>query len=160
MKPFKLGKKEYTQIETMFDINDYRFMIFKQYILQTIENIDKPVFLQTYSKYMAYLNAGEHAQGFLEWNNFKKSIELKELNHDAMGICFALLCLEKDEDQQECSKEIQIKKLDEMRANGLSRGQVEETVVNFMKASPKTFGVYLAVLEMTIPQLKEEFLKE
>lgn len=147
-------------IETIFDINDERFTVFKQYLLQSMEHIDKPIFTVAYSKYIGHHNAGNHADGLLEWYNFKKAMELKELNHDAMSVCFALLHLEDDEDQRNCSKDFQIRKLNDMRENGLSRGLVEEVVENFMNASPKTFAVYLAMLDLMKPVVEEKFLRK
>jgi len=43
-----------------------------------------------------------------------------------------------------------------MRKNGLNRGQVEDVVENFMKASPKHFGHYLEVLQVLNSFSKEE----
>lgn len=159
MKKITIGKQEYELMQNPFDINDERFVVFKQHLLQVFENLNKPLFAETYSKCISNFNAGQHADTVIELTNFKKAIELKELNYDAYSICFALICLEKGEDQKDCSTSHQIDKLERMRKDGLNRGFVEETVENFMKASPKTFGVYLAMLEMMKPQLQGEFLK-
>lgn len=160
MKTIKIGKEEFQLMQTPFDINDERFVVFKQHFLQVFESIDKPLFAATYSKCMGFHNQGLHSDVVIELTNFKKAIDLKELNYDAYSICFALLCLEKGEDPKELSTAKHLDKLERMRKAGLTRGLVEETVENFMKASPKTFGVYLAMLEMMKPQLQEEYLKE
>lgn len=159
MKPITIGTKEYRLIENLFDINDERFNVFKQYFLQTLEGMDKPLFAATFSKYIAFVNAGKHSDGIIEWHNFKKAIELKELNYDAYSFCFALLCLNKDEDQKDCSEATQLRKLEELRKEGLTRGMVEDSVINFMKASPNQFGVYLQMLEMMRPEISEDVLK-
>ena len=160
MKSIKIGEKEYQLIETLFDINDERFNIFKQHLMQVFENLDKPLFAATFSKYVASHNSGNHAEGLIEWFNFKKAIDLKELNYDAYSFCFALLCLEPGENQRDCSDSKQLKKLEEIRSNGLTRGMVEETVENFIKASGTTFGVYIQMLELMKAPLQEEYLKE
>jgi hypothetical protein len=67
-----------------------------------------------------------------------------------------LLHLEKDEKQNDFGGDYQLRKLEEMRKNGLNRGQVEDVVENFMKASPKHFGHYLEVLQVLNSFSKEE----
>lgn len=160
MKKVKIGKKEYDQMEDVFDMNDERFYMFKTYILQSIQSLDKPLFLQAYSKIMALMNEGKYSDAIIELYNFKKAIELEEVNFDAYSICFALIHLEKDEDQRDLSQSTQENKLHEMRENGLKRGLVEEVVTNFMKTSPTKFGVYLEMLQMMTPKLMEEYLSE
>lgn len=158
MKTITIGKKEYKIIESIFDINDERFTVFKQYLLQVFENLDKPSFVATFQKYVTLSNAGQHAEGLIEWYNFKKAVELQEVNYDAYSFCFALLCLEEGENQRDTSKATHLKKLEEMRSEGLNRGMVEDTVTDFMKASPKQFGAYLEMLEylQMKPRLSEE----
>lgn len=160
MKEYKFGKKKFNIIETMFDINDKRFHEFKKYFVQVIEKMDVPAFSETFAKYKNHFDNGRHADGFIEWYNFKKATQLKELDYDAYSFCFALLCLYPDENQQDISEDYQHKKLDYLRANGLSRGFVEETVINFMKASPKVFGVFLQMLEILGAPLPEGSLSE
>lgn len=160
MKLIEFGSEKFQQIETLFDMNDERFNVFKQHLLQVFEKIDQPSFLVSFNKYVAYHNEGRHADGIIEWYNFKKAMEYKELNYDAYSFCFALLTLEKDEDQRDNSTDRQLKKLERMRINGLTRGVVEATVENFIKASPNTFATYLVMLEMMKPDLQEEVLKK
>lgn len=160
MKKIKIGKKEYSLCENIFDINDERFNMFKQYFLQVIEKLDKPLFIETFAKYVKYHDAGQHSDGLIEWYNFKKAIDLKQLDYDAYSFCFCLICLNQNEDQRNLSEDYQLEKLKELRENGLSRGLVEEAVENFMKASPKTFGAYLQVLEMMKAPIPEEALSE
>lgn len=160
MKKVKIGNLEYDRIENMFDINDERFVVFKQYLLQVFESIDKPLFLASYSRYVSFHNSGQHADGLIEWHNFKKAIELKELSYDAYSFCFALLHLEKDEDQRTTSSDFHLRKLEKMRSQGLSRGEVEGVVENFINAFPEQFAVYLKMLELMKPQLLEEALKD
>jgi len=158
MKKLKIGKKEYHLFENLFDISDERFNVFKSYLLQIFENLDNPSFITTFNKYVAFFNNGNHADGLIEWYNFRKAIELKGLNYDAYSMCFALMCMKEGEDQKDFSANIQLEKLKEMREQGLTRGLVEETVETFIKASPKQFTVYLAMLELMKPQEKEESL--
>jgi hypothetical protein len=156
MRTVKIGSKEYRQCQTPFDIGDERFLIFKQMFLQVFENLDKASFAQAFARYASYFNSGNHADGLIEWHNFKKSVELRDLNYDAYSFCFALITMTADESQSDFASDIQLKKLAEMRENGLSRGQVEDDVRNFIKAFPETFGVYLEVLEMMKAPAMEE----
>lgn len=148
MTTITIGNKEYKLIQSIMDINDERFNVFKQHLLQVFEEMDKASFTRTFEKCIKLHNQGLHAEAIIEWYNFKKATELQTLNYDAYSFCFALLCLDKDEDQRDCSDSTQLKKLDEMRANGLTRGVVEDTVTNFMNASPRQFGAYLEMLEL------------
>ncbi len=161
MKKIKIGEKEYKMMDSLFDMGDQRFTVFKQHLLQTFENIDKPLFLVTYAKIMDNFNKGQHADGIIELHNFKKAIDLKDLNYDAYSFCFCLLILTDGEDMNDTSDLTQIEtKLKQFREAGLTRGMVEEEVKNFMKASPGTFGVYLELLKLMTTPLSEEQLKE
>jgi hypothetical protein len=156
MKQVKIGNKEYNQIESIFDIGDERFVVFKQHLLQVFENVNNASFLQMHNRITKYFNANDSYQIIVELENFKKSLELRDLNYDAFSFCFALLHLEKEEKQNDFGGDYQLRKLEEMRKNGLNRGQVEDVVENFMKASPKHFGHYLEVLQVLNSFSKEE----
>jgi hypothetical protein len=161
MKKITIGNKEYKLMESAFDIGDQRFVVFKQYILQVFENIDKPLFLQTYAKCMAFHNKNQHADVVIELNDFKRAMDLKELNYDAYSFCFCLLVLTDGEDMNDTTELTQVEtKLKMFREDGLTRGMVVDVVENFMKASPKEFGVYLQMLELMKAPLSEEHLNE
>ncbi len=51
MKTINIGETEYSLCENMSDIYDSRFMTFKQYLLQSIEKIDKPLFQATMQRW-------------------------------------------------------------------------------------------------------------
>ena len=63
-------------------------------------------------------------------------------------MCFAIICLEEGEDQKNTKESLYNKKLERMRKDGLTRGFVEESVSNFIKASPQSFGDYATLLSM------------
>jgi len=160
MKDITIGKLKYKRIETLFDINDERFNVFKQYLLQTFEGLDKPVFSATYSKVVGYFDKGQYADAMIELHNFKKAIELTEMNYDATSFCFALLTLSPDENQNDISSDFQESKLNAMRKAGLNRGEVEETVINFIEAHQEQFAVYIQMLEIMRLPRKGELSKE
>jgi hypothetical protein len=134
--------------------------VFKQYLLQTFEGLDKPLFSSTYGKVTGYFDNGQYADAMIELHNFKKATELAELNYDAISICFALLHLGKDEEQQDVSSDKQELKLHAMRNNGLTRGEVEETVTNFIEAHQEQFAVYIQMLEIMRLPKKDASLKK
>ncbi len=161
MKKITIGTKEYKMMDNLFDMGDLRFNVFKQHLLQIFENMDKPMFITTYAKVLDYFNKGQHADGIIELNNFKKAIDLKELNYDAYSFCFCLLIQIEGEDMNDTSEFTQIEtKLKQFREDGLTRGMVEEEVRNFMKASPEAFGVYLELLKLMKAPLSEDLLRE
>lgn len=150
MKTIKIGAKSYERFENLFCIGDERFLIFKQYMLQAFECIDKPSFMAMHNRVTKYFNGGDTYRIMVELENFKKSLELSTLNYDAFSICFALMHLDKENGEQmvDFDTEKQLGKLAEMRAEGLTREEVEETVENFMIALPKHFAHYLGMLEI------------
>lgn len=156
MKAIKIGNKEYQQIEDLFDMGDERFVMFKQYISQSFEKLDNPSFLIMFNRVIKNFNSNDVWNIVVELTNFKKTLELKELNYDCFSICFALLHIKEGEDLKNISADYQLSKLQEMRDEGLSRGLVEEVVENFMKAHPKHFSYYLEVLQMMRYLSKEE----
>jgi DNA-directed RNA polymerase len=149
--------KEYKRMENLFDIGDERFVVFKQWLLQVFENIDKPSFIEMYSRIVRNFNANDSYKIMVELENFKKSLELKNLNYDAYSFCFALLHLQEGELQSMTGSEYQLKKLAEMRKDEVfNRAMVEEVVENFIKASPRHFQHYLEMLEILKTLTKED----
>jgi hypothetical protein len=160
MKSIKIGSKEYDLMQTPFDIGDERAVIFRQFLNQTFELNDNSLWKTTWARCKAYFNSGQQADGIIELYNFDKAVELKELNYDAYSICFCLITLQKGEEQKDFGLNFQLKKLEEMRNEGLTRGMVEQEVENFLIASPKSYGPYLAVLELMKQNLQGETLKD
>ena len=158
MKTVKIGEVEFKRMESVFDIGDERFMVFKQYILQTFENVDKPSFLALHNRIIKAFNAGNNYSIIVELENFKKGLSLAELNYDAFSICFALLHLGEGEEMQDHGTEKQKEKLKIINASEISRGEIESVVENFMIASPKHFAVYLGMLEAMKEISKGEIL--
>jgi hypothetical protein len=74
MKQVKIGNKEYNQIESIFDIGDERFVVFKQHLLQVFENVNNASFLQMHNRITKYFNANDSYQIIVELENFKKSL--------------------------------------------------------------------------------------
>ncbi len=156
MKSITIGNKEYSRMENIFDIGDERFVVFKQWLLQSFEDIDKPAFLAMHNRITKHFNANDNYRIMVELENYKKSLDLLNLNYDAYSMCFALIHLQTDELQSMVSGDYQMRKIKEMREEGLTRGLVEEVVENFISASPKHFQHYLEMLEAMRLLSKEE----
>jgi len=157
MKSVTIGNKEYKRMENIFDIGDERFVVFKQWLLQTFEEIDKPSFLAMHNRITKFFNGNDTYKIMVELENYKKSLDLLNLNYDAYSFCFALIHIQEGELQSNTSSDYQLKKLEEMRKDEtFNRGLVEEVVENFILASPKHFQHYLGMLEVMRSLSKEE----
>ena len=155
MKQIKIGKADYTLLESVNDINDKRFIVFKMYLLLSLEGIDRPLFRVTMEKAMAHFNHQRYIQAWGEFENYSHAIEYEKYNDDALSKCFALICLEQGEDQANTDDNFLIEKLGRLHENGLTRGLVEESVQNFTIKSPLSFGSYSLRLEEVMTKFDE-----
>jgi hypothetical protein len=142
-----LNNENYYLCKNVFDLYDVRFVLFKQYLLQSIEGMDFPLFEAAYQKAIAHINKGDFYSAQIEYDNYRKAVQLQKMQEDATTMCFAIICLEKGENQRDIDANFFKSKIERMRKNGLTRGLVEESVVNFIIASPSSFGEYSAMLE-------------
>lgn len=150
MKNVTIGTKSYRLMEDVYDINDKRFNYFKMYLLKSLEGIDRPLFADTHQRATDLMNSHKYLQANGLYENYLKSIEQDGYNDDALSRCFALICLDDNEDQLNVDETFLDGKLADMWSNGLTRGFVEESVQNFTIASPQSFGAYaLMITEMT-----------
>lgn len=149
-----IGEITYSLCEGVDDLYDIRFPKFLNYLRMSVENIDKPLFATTFERAEARFDKGQFHKGLMEFYDYRSAITLEQVGWTGLSMCFALICLEKGEDQADAKESFMKKKLDVMRKNGLTRGLVEESVSNFIKASPDSFGDY-AMLQEIISQMKE-----
>lgn len=154
MKEIQIGDSKYELLESVNDINDKRFAIFKMYLLKTLEGVDKPLFKNTIERALEFFNRGKYMQAYAEFQNYHRAIEYDDYNDDAMSKCFALICLEPGEDQLNIDENFLYKKLEKMHQEGLTRGFVEESVNSFIIASPISFGSYSLMLEEVTQNLE------
>jgi len=148
MKKITIGKKDYKVCVHKDDINFKRFVMFKQYIPMIWEKMDSPLFETYFDRVKTHYDSGRHSDGLLELVNYKTAINNIKSGHDAWGICFALIVLEKDEDQTKLDESFLKEKLARWISDGLMAGQVHEAVVDFMKASPEVFSAHLTMLAL------------
>lgn len=160
MKQISIGKENYNLLESVNDISDKRFAFFKMYLLQSLEGIDRPLFAETMQKAMDHFNGHRYVQAWGEFENYAHAIEYEKYNEDALSKCFALICLEPEEDQLNLDDNYLKEKLERLNKDGLTRGFVEESVRNFTQASPLSFGAYSLKLEEVTGNFDKKLLKE
>ena len=160
MIKIKIGEAEYRLMESVEDINDKRFLYFKMYLLESLEGIDRPLFKTTMEKATEFFNKSKLLQAMGEFQNYQHSIEYEKYNDDALSKCFALICLEDEEDQLNVDDNFLQEKLERLWTNGLTRGFVEESVRDFTIASPLSFGSYSLALEEVMANLEAMPLSE
>lgn len=148
MKEIQINETEYKLCEGVTDLYDIRFPLFLSYLRMSVENIDKALFKATMEKAIARADKGEFFKAIKEFQDYESAISLDQVSSTGLSKCFALICLEKDESQVETDEGALNSKLDRMRQAGLTRGFVEESVSNFIKASPQSFGDYGTLITM------------
>ena len=114
----------------------------------SVEGIDKALFKATMERAIARVDKGEFFKAMKEFQDYESAISLEQVNSTGLSMCFAIICLEEGEDQKDISEGKYESKLKRMREDGLTRGFVEESVSNFIKASPQSFGDYATLLSM------------
>ena len=131
------------------DVNYARFVKFKQLAPQFWESMDSPLLASYIERYENYHNEGKYAQAYGVLKDYQLAVSQMSQDHDAWGLCFALISYEKDEEMGFIPNDVELKeKLDRMTKAGLTPDQIQEGVVDFMKASPETFQDHLILLEV------------
>lgn len=131
------------------DINYLRYVKFKQYAPQFWERMDSPLFEVYFEKFMDLNNQGKYTQAAMVMRDYKLAIDQSQDDNDAWGLCFALISYEEDEAVEFVPNDVQLKeKLQRLADRGLTPDVIQESVVNFMKASPETFQDHLILLEV------------
>lgn len=148
MKDLKIGEIKCRLIDNIGEIKYSRMNMFTQYITAVFQGMDIPLFKVTKDRIDAYYNKGEYMQAYNEIVNFDTAISMKEYQLDPLGMCFALICIEKDENLNELDEGLLKEKLQRFIANGLEYDTVKTEVVNFMNLYPDKFSPYLQAWEM------------
>ena len=126
------------------DVNYARYVKFKQIAPQFWEKMDNPLFEVYFEKFMDLSNQGKHTQAAMAMKDYKMALDNSKNSYEAWGLCFALICYEKDEEVSFIPSDVELKeKLERMTGNGLTPDMIQEGVVNFMRASPETFQDHL-----------------
>ena len=147
MKQITIGDKDYQLCENVNDLYDVRFPVLLNYFRMSVEDIDKPLFAAKDQKANEWLNKGMPFNAVKEYKDYGTSVSLEQVSHTGLSMCFAIMCLAEGEDQADTDEGKFKVKLAEMQKNGLKRGFVEESVRNFIKLSPDSFGQYALLMD-------------
>ena len=129
------------------DVNYLRYVKFKQLAPQFWERMDSPLFVDYFERFQIAHDKGEHAKGVMILRDYQLAISQAQQDHDAWGLCFALISYEEDEKTEFVPNDTELKeKLNRMTKAGLTPDIIYEGVVDFMKASPETFQDHLILL--------------
>jgi len=131
------------------DIAYHRYVSFKQLAPQFWEQMDSPLLATYIERFENLHNEGKYAQSYAVLLDYKLAVEQSQENkYDAWGLCFALICYEKDEPIEKELNDVELReKLERLTRHGLTADIIYEAVINFMKASPETFQDHLILLE-------------
>ena len=143
MKPFKVNEKSkanYMLMEGLADMNDFRANEFKKYQLATTYIAD----LQTYRDHrlqvMKAIDNNNISAIPLMMQRYEESLILTK-NGNPKSYLFALICLRCDEhgaiteNQKDIDEGFLTKKLEELTNEGLTVGQIDTEVLNFVMLS-------------------------
>lgn len=147
-KKIELEKGYILVAEHKGDINYLRYVKFKQLVPQFWEKMDSPLFAAYLERFEDAYNKSNWAKGYAVLLDYKLAIEMSKSNHDAWGLCFALISYEEKEQMEFVPTDLELKdKLERMTKNGLTPDIIKDGVINFMQASPETFQDHLILLE-------------
>jgi hypothetical protein len=131
------------------DVNYTRYVKFKQLAPQFWERMDSPLFEVYLEKIQDAFDQGKYMKAHALLLDYKLALSQMDDDHDAWGLCFALISYEKDEEVAFVPTDLELKeKLDRMTKQGLTSDMIQEGVMDFMRASPETFQDHLILYEM------------
>lgn len=148
-KEIKLDKGSILVATHKGDVNYLRYVKFKQLAPQFWEKMDSPLFAVYLEKIEDAFDQQKYSKAHAILLDYKLAISQLDDDHDAWGLCFALISYEENESIEFVPTDIELKdKLNRMVKNGLTSDMIQEGVINFMKASPETFMDHLILYEM------------
>lgn len=147
-KKIELTKDSILVAQHKGDVSYLRYVKFKQLAPQFWEKMDSPLFETYLERYEDAYDQSKYAKAHAVLLDYKMAIDNAKNSYDAWGLCFALICYEKDEPVSKDLGDVELKeKLDRLAKKGLTAAMIYEAVVDFMKASPETFLAHLELLE-------------
>lgn len=144
MKKIKIGEENCYILQGVDEMNYKRSLLFNQWSILVFEEQNHSLYEITIDRFKKYFNDGDYLSAANEIVNNQFLKKLKEPSIDALGRCFALICLTEDERTKESDplmwddgylKE----KIDRWSAEGLTRGMMTSEFKNFLKASPDNY---------------------
>jgi len=148
-KKIELEKGSILVAEHKGDVNYARFVRFKQLAPQFWEKMDSPLFAVYLEKIQDAFDQGKYMKAHAALLDYKLAIDMSKQDFDAWGLCFALISYEVGEEVEFVPNDVELEeKLKRMTKAGLTPDVIQESVLDFMKASPETFQEHLVVYEM------------
>lgn len=153
MKKITIGKEQCYVLEGLDEMNYKRSLLFNQWSILVFEEQNHSLFELAVDRIKQYFNQGDYVSVINEVVNNQFLKKLKEPSIDALGRCFALICLTEDERGNESSPatwdDTRLKeKIDRWSEAGLTRGVMLNEYKNFLKASPDSYLPFLEKLLM------------
>lgn len=153
MKKIKIGEEQCYVLEGIDEMNYKRSLLFNQWSILVFEEMNHSLYELSMDRIKKYFNEGDHFSVMNEIVNNQFVKRLKEPSIDALGRCFALICLTEDEKTKESDPitwddNFMKEKVDRWSKVGLTRGVMQEHYKNFLKASPDNYLPYLERLTM------------
>ena len=148
-KKIELEKGSILVAEHKGDVNYARYVRFKQLAPQFWEKMDSPLFAVYLEKIQDAFDQGKYMKAHAALLDYKLAIDMSQQDYDAWGMCFALISYEKDEEVEFVPNDVELEeKLSRMTKAGLTPDVIQESVLDFMRASPETFQEHLVVFEV------------
>jgi len=153
MKKIAIGEEQCYVLEGLDEMNYKRSLLFNQWSILVFEEQNHSLFELTVDRFKKYFNEGDYLSAANEIVNNQFLKKLKEPSIDALGRCFALICLTEGEKGRESDPitwdDSNLKeKIDRWSAAGLTRGSMLKEYKNFLKASPDSYLPYVEKLSM------------
>jgi len=153
MKKIKIGEEQCYILEGLDEMNYKRSLVFNQWSILVFEEQNHSLYELSMDRIKKFVNEGDYFSVINEVANNQFIKRLKEPSIDALGRCFALICLTEDETKTEADPmgwdDNHLKeKIDRWSKAGLTRGTIQSEFKNFLKASPDSYLPYLEKLTM------------
>lgn len=143
MKKIKIGETEYEQAETAEDLTIKRYADLKQYLIYKETGVAVPKLIDTIRGFIQGFDNESKSEMLITLHNYFTGLKQAEDKSDADQMMFALITFEKDEDRTKFDETIAKSKLEKWNKDGLTQRVVEDSVVNFLKASSTHFASFL-----------------
>jgi hypothetical protein len=143
MKKIKIGETEYEQAETAEDLSIKRYADLKQYLIYKETGVAVPKLIDTIKGFIQGFDNESKSEMLITLHNYFTGLKQAEDKNDADQMMFALITFEKDEDTTKFDETLAKSKLEKWNKEGLTQRVVEDSVVNFLKASSTHFASFL-----------------
>ncbi len=132
MKVLKLKGTEIKIAETIEDVNIKRWVAIKEQVMYKESGADLPTLKTFFTEFADAFDRDSKSSMFIKLYDFINSMDRLEQGKDPDQMIFALITLEKGEDEMSTDTTMLNEKLDRMAKLGITQGMVKENVSAFM----------------------------